>query len=421
MLLSLLALLILVWCLELVGYFFMTPDQARPPLRNRPWLRHLGTLAYGISYALSLLRTPLGLLPYLVKLWLHLGLKIRYEARRTTYARELLNMCSEIANLILTWELVRLLVGPARLQELVILCYLPLWAESVRLLAERVPILFSAAWQLTPHRQIAHFLQQCVGLRLSWRAVQRYCHYYSLSDTDRAVYALAALKHRAADDPEVAGRLAYLRAFRIVPQQQGLRGGLVRDVTQGEVFIHAVWTSDPWLLAGMALRRSPWSFDPRYQQRPFYYMSGANRTMSLFVLRHARYSLPYALFQFGHEIRVARLHCFYVLLRRLGTDIERKVWADGTFQNDQCIFWLKKHLTHTVALTEPHALYSDEEVLAELALTSSTGIHLSASEIAARYVYPLKYVEEVLLPQLLQIQKETQYESPLSHPFTKHA
>lgn len=416
MILSLLALLILVWCLELIGYFFLTPDQAPPPLREQPLLKHLGTLAYGISYVLSLLRAPLGLLPYLVKLWLHLGLKIRYEARRTTYARELLNMCSEIANLILTWELVRLIVGPARLQELVLLCYLPVWAESVRLLAERAPILFSAAWQLTPHRQIAHLLQQ-----RSWRVVQRYCRYYSLSDAERAAYALATLKHRAANDPEVAGRLAYLRAFQIVPQQQGLRGGLVRDVAQGEVFIHAVWTSDPWLLTGMALRRSPWSFDPRYQQRPFYYMGGANRTMSLFVLRHARYSLPYALFQFGHEIRVARLHCFYVLLRWLGADIERKVWADGTFQNDQCIFWLKQHLAHNVALTEPHALYSDEEALAELAHTISTGVPLSAAEIAARYVYPLKYVEEVLLPQFMHIQEEIQYESPISHPFTKHA
>jgi hypothetical protein len=421
MILALLALLILVWCIELAGYFFLTPDQARPPLHERPLLKHAGTLAYGIAYVLSLLRAPLGLLPYLVKLWLHLGLKIRYEARRTTYARELLNMCSEIANLILTWELVRLIVGPARLQELVILCYLPVWAESVRLLAERIPILFSAAWQLIPHRQIARFLQRHVGRLRSWRVVQRYCRYYSLSDAERAVYALAALKRKAADDPEVADRLAYLRAFRIVPQQQGLRGGLVRDVAQGEVFIHGIWTSDPWLLAGMALRRSPWSFDPCYLQRPFYYMSGANRAMSLFVLRHARYSLPYALFQFGHEIRVARLHCFYMLLRWLGADTERKVWADGTFQNDQCIFWLKHRLTHDAPLTEPHALYSDEEVLAELAHTIASNTRLSVSEIAARYVYPQKYVEEVLLPQFMHIQEETLYESPISHPFTKHA
>ena len=78
-------------------------------------------------------------------------------------------------------------------------------------------------------------------------------------------------------------------------------------------------------------------FDPRYLRRPFYYMTEANRLATLFVLQHARYSPSFALFQFGHEIRVARLHFFYVILRRTGLDIEEKVMADGTFQFDQFI------------------------------------------------------------------------------------
>ena len=404
-----------VWFLEAVGYVLLTPDPRRLSAREQGLLRHVGTLLYRVSYALSLLRAPLGLLPYLVKLWIQLVLRVRYEARRTTYRREVLNMACEIANLAATWALVQWLVGPARPQLLVVLCYLPIWAECIRLLAERIPILFSAAWQLAPHRRFARWLQRR-ELSRAWNALERYCRYYSLSDGERAAFVLDALKRRAAFDPEVSRRLAYLRAFRIVPQQQGLRGGLVRDVARGEVFIHAVWTSDPFLLIGMALRRSPWPFDPRYLRRPFYYMSEANRVTSLFVLRHARYSLPYAIFQFGHEIRVARLHCFYVLLRWLGADIERKVWADSTFQNDQCIDWLKRRLGRAGEATEARPLYSDEEVRAELASTTVAGALPTAQEIAERYVYPLQYIEEVLLPEIKRTQEEEQHEfSPAHH------
>jgi hypothetical protein len=409
------AFILCVWCLEAVGYVLLTPDPERPPAREQPLLRHVGTLLYGVSYVLSLLRAPLGLLPYLVKLWIQLVLRVRYEARRTTYRREALNMACEIANLAAMWALVRWLVGPARPHLLVVLCYLPVWAECVRLLAERIPILFSAAWQLAPHRRFACWLQRRELCR-AWSALERYCRYYSLSDGERAAFVLDALKRRAAANPEVSRRLAYMQAFRIVPQQQGLRGGLVRDVARGEIFIHAIWTSDPFLLIGMALRRSPWPFDPRYLRRPFYYMSEANRVTSLFVLRHARYSLPYAIFQFGHEIRVARLHCFYVLLRWLGADIERKVWADSTFQNDQCIDWLKRRLGRAGEAMEARPLYSDEEVRSELAATAAVDALPTAQEIAERYVYPLRYVEEVLLPEIKQTQEEEQHEfSPAHH------
>lgn len=415
MLLDLCVLLLVSWGFELGLYFLLTPCLEQPPLHPSPFLKQLGTAAYRVAYFLSLLRAPLGLLPYLLKIWLQLGLNIRYEARTTTYRREILNMFGEIANVTLTWVLISLIVGPARSPWWVIACYLPVWAECVRLLAERIPILFSAAWQVLPHRQIARSWQPRTGQNHTWKALNRYCYYYSLNETERADYILRVLKQRSIRDEDVFRRLAYVRKFRIVPQQQGLRGGLVRDVARGEIFIHATWTSDPWLLIGMALRRSPWPFDPRFLRRPFYYMSEANRVTSLFTLRQARYSLPFALFQFGHEIRVARLHFFYVLLRSLGADIERKVAADSTFQNDQCIFWLRQRLSRDSRPVEPRPLYSDEEVIAELAPAVAAGSLPSAQEIAARYTFPLKYVEEVLLARVVQTQEVSDHEFASAH------
>src|SRR5262249_34953912 len=134
----------------------------------------------------------------------------------------------------------------------------------------------------------------------------RYCRYYALDDTSRARYVLYALKQHAAREKDLSKRLEYIQPFRAIPQRYGLRSGMVRDVARGEVFIHSTWTNDPWLLVGMAIRRAPWMFDPRYLRRPFYYMTEANRLATLCVLEHARYSLLYAVFQFGHEIRVAR-------------------------------------------------------------------------------------------------------------------
>lgn len=399
---SILAVVILCACLGCMGYILLLPDLERPDLQRRPVLKHVGTLAYGVAYVLSLLRAPLGLLPYLTKLLIVFGFRVNYISQHTTYTRELLNLLGDIANLALTWFLVGLIAPSLHPSWLVIGCYLPVWAESIRLLTERVPLLFSAAWQLTPHRQIAHFLRRHQPQWHLGKGVEHYCYYFGLSDAERADFVLNVLKTRSAADPHVSERLAYLQAFRIVPRQHSLRGGLVRDVARGEVFIHAIWTNDPWLLAGMALRRSPWTFDPRYLQRPFCYMSQANRAMSLFILQNARYCFPYALFQFGHEIRVARLHCFYVILRWLGASVERKVEADSTFQYDQFIFWLKKVFGHEGG--EARLLSSDEEAIAELSQSIAAGARFSAQEIAQRYTYPVKYVEEVLLPRIVQIQ-----------------
>ena len=418
---------IMFLAIGLLFYTFLLPHPEQPPrpLHKWPrwsrWEKYAGRAAYIVAYILSLLRTPLGLLPYLVKLFIFFVLKIRYESAQSTYFREVINMLGDFVNLGLTLSFVLLLGGPPHMESLAIILYLPIAAEFVRLTTERVPLIFSAFWQLLPHRPFALFLRtQCIVP--CW--LTHYCQYYTLSDTERAAYVLRILKQLAIGDEDMTKRLSYIQAFRIVPQEHGLRSGSVRDVARGEVFIHAIWTNDPWLLIGMAMRRAPWMFDPRYLRRPFYYMTGANRLATLFVLAHARYSIPYAIFQFGHEIRVARLHCFYGLLRWLGIDIEYKVNADGTFQFDQWIDWLLRRCgqpgrppgiaptsqTKRSSVPPGRPLYTDDEVIADLLHNHDAGernklkplqsVAMDAQQIAIRYTYPMQYVEEVLLPKI---------------------
>src|SRR5438874_3103058 len=360
---------LIVSAIGLTFYLFLIPDPSPKPLHVRPVDKYLGRVAYIIAYILSLLRAPLGLFPYLVKLFIFFGLNIRYESARSTYLREVINMIGDFVNLGLTTLLVLAVVGPAELQSLTLILYLPLAAELIRLVTERVPITFSAMWQLIPHRSIVRMVQagQQSSVICKWfvRRCTRYCCYYALSDTGRMEYVLCALKQLAACDRDMSKRLEYIQAFRIIPLHCGLRSGQVRDVAMAEVFIHSTWTNDPWLLVGMAIRRAPWIFDPRYLRRPFYYMTEANRLATLCVLEHARYSPPYAVFQFGHEIRVARLHLFYLVLRRLGLDIEYKVSADGTFQFDQFICSLEKRCDPGKTKAEQRLLYSDDEVIAD--------------------------------------------------------
>jgi hypothetical protein len=179
----------------------------------------------------------------------------------------------------------------------------------------------------------------------------------------------------------------------------------VRDVARGEVFIHRRWTNDPWLLIGQALRRTPWFFDPRYLRRPFYYRTEANRLVTRFVLCHARHAWPYALFQFGHEIKAARHDAFYRVLRRVGANVEAKVCADGTFRFEPLMGWLEAHARRAVVL-QPPPLWSDDEVIADIVRQGKAGERLTAFDVAARYTYPLKYVEEVLLPKINRAQIE---------------
>lgn len=388
---------------NLINYIFLIPDCSQQPLKPSTLDTFCGKVLYGIAYLLSLLRAPPGLIPYLVKIGMFFVLKIRYESARSTYVREILNMLGDFLNIGLIWWFIMWLVGPLNIRNASIIFYLPIGAELIRIAAERIPIIFSAGWQLMPHRIIARYIakQSSPIYRILARCLVRYCHYYALEDQERASYLLAVLKYRASLDADLLNRLEYMRSFRIVPLKHGLRSGHVRDVAKGEVFIHAIWTNDPWLLIGMAIRRSRWMFDRRYLHRPFYYMTDANRLATLCILEHARYSLPFAIFQFGHEIRVARLHFFYGLLRLLGLDIEEKVQANGIFQFDQFICWLEQRAYRTISPRQ--YLFTDEETIADISRRHS-GESISPLEIATRYTYPLKYVEEVLLSRLEQAQ-----------------
>ncbi len=397
-------------CVAVVAYLFFVPtgrwyQRAHPAPRAAA--RIVGAFAFVLASLGSLLRAPLGLAPYLLKVALALGLRVQYEAIKTTYTREAINLLGDIVNLGGTALLIRLALGAPHWSLLWLLCGLMLAAEYARLLSERVPTVFSAIWQLIPHRVIALRLKAWErmgairGMSASW--LRAYTAYYLLDERARGMELIAALKERAAYDPAVAARVAYLRGVRVVPYAQGLRGGLVRDVARGEIFIHPSWSADPWMLIGLLMRRSPWVFDPRFLRRPFYYMSEANPLTSLFVLRHADYSPFFALFQFGHEIRVARLRWFYLALRLLGWDVERKVAFDGAFLNDQVIHRVGRALGYRRLPTEPRLLCSDEEVAAELAAANVEGRDerpLTALALAERYTYPLCYVEDVLLPRL---------------------
>ncbi len=135
---------------ELLLYTLFIPHPSQKPLKSHSLDKHLGSLAYVIAYILSLLRAPLGLLPYLVKLFIFFVLRTDYESSRSTYKREVINVFGDIANLCMTFLLVFVLVGVPAFPSLTFLIYLPIMAELVRLLTERVPMLFSADWQLFP-------------------------------------------------------------------------------------------------------------------------------------------------------------------------------------------------------------------------------------------------------------------------------
>ena len=173
----------------------------------------------------------------------------------------------------------------------------------------------------------------------------------------------------------------------------------MREVARGEIYIHPRWTNQPDLLRGLALRRSPWIFDPRHVPRPFYYRTCANRLMTLTVFEFAVLCPLYAIYQFGHEIKSARYDAFFRLLSWLGIQAEAPVQADGSYGFDALAACLK--IIPPQAAARP--LWTDDEVL--LALAGQTDLP-SALELATCYTYPLAYVEEVLLPRLQAASKK---------------
>jgi len=361
------------------------------PRRTHAFERGCGALLYAIAYGLSPLRLPFCVLPYLVKLFLYFVFNLYYTTAGNRPLFEILRVTGDVLNWALVAALLALIAGQRD--------SLPAWlallyaVEAIRLITEKGMMVFSGVWQYLPHWRIACWLQ---SHPLIARHRIPYCEYYALNDEERLRYALAALKQHTSLDVELAQRLSYVSAFRIVPDDAGLRAGRVRDIAKGEIFIHRRWTNDLWLLWGQAIRRSPWIFDPRYLRRPFYYRTEANRLMTLCVLQYARYCLPYAVFQFGHELKAARYDWFYRFMRRLGVNLEETVRADGDSQFDPLIVWLDERLGRR-APPALRSLWSDDETIADIRRRQALGETLSALTVAEQYAYPLKYVEEILL------------------------
>ena len=302
-----------------------------------------------------------------------------------------MRITGDLLNTILTASWFYITPTLAEIPALRVLFSLTLLAEIIRLVTEKGVMLISAGWQALPHRQIANWLKKGSLAQV----MPAYCAYYALNDEERLTRVLLKLKTFAARDERTAQKLSYVNAFRIIPETLGLRCGQVRDVARGEIFIHARWTNQPGLLYGLALRRSPWIFDPRHLQRPFYYRIQANRLMTLAVFENAALCPLYALYQFGHEVKSARYDAIFRLLNRVGVHAETPVQEDGTYAFESLAVFLK--IIRPSKKLRP--LWTDAEVLRALTGQAQTGLP-SALEIATRYTYPLCYVEEILLPKI---------------------
>ena len=383
---------LVLWC-EAYAYLLVVPSADAPPIALTPLDAALGYGLHALAYALGLVRLPFMLGPALGKAaWFRLVGDRAAQWWHSTPV-QMLRLAGELAHLLLFPTLVLTIVGDPLPRWLAVLLVLATGAEAVRLVTQKGQMVVSAAWQLLPHRRVARVLltkQRGVGPRLATR-FEDACHYYALDDDARLRLIVAALRARSSGDAVAARRLRHFSAFQIVPDQHPLRGGHVRDVATGTVFIHRHWTSDPWLLLGLALRRTPWIFDPRELPRPFTYRTQANRAMTAFVLHRARYSPPFALYQFGHEIKAASHD---LLLQALGWCrilAEPPVREDGTFSFDG--------RSSDGASQCGSGLWTDAATLHDLRARFAAGEVLTADTIAVRYTYPRHYVEEVLLPQ----------------------
>jgi hypothetical protein len=389
-----------------------------PTWSSRGLAWHVGTVLYCAAHVLAILRLPFAVLPYLLKLGISLLRGRAYTTVGLDLRCEAIRLGGELATFIVVAGVILGLAPIPASDPWAAMWHLAIAAEAIRLAAEKGSVALSGCWQLLPHRKIArllgaagsgrgarddgnHIALGVEGLLRGWNRaggrLDRFRAYYSLDDEARARHVIAALEARAADDSEVSRRLSYVSGFRIVPDSHGLRAGQVRDVATGEIFIHRRWTNDPGLLAGLALRRSPWIFDPRYLRRPFYYRTEANPAVTLFVLRHARYAPRFAVFQFGHEIKAARFEILYAACRRLRLDLEKPVCEDGSYGFDPLLTEVRRLLGRDDPVPGT-ALWTVEEILAELRSCRARGEVDAALEIARRYTLPISYVREDLLP-----------------------
>lgn len=350
--------------------------------------------AYYLAYLLSLLRLPFALIPYVLKLILYYCLGGSFSGFWGKRFVQLFRTFGDFINFLITVLLFFKIYEVVSFSVIKNLLLLSTIAEAIRLSTEKGVMMFSAVWQIIPHRSIAQ------GLHANKRSniFRTYYKYYLLSDEDRLVSVLRRLKAlaRLLKRTQTHSKLRYVNSFQIVPGSIDLRAGTVRNVAQGIIYVHASWTNNPDILCGQALRRSPWIFDPRYLRRPFYYRTEANRLMTLFVFENARLCPLFAIYQFGHEIKSARFDAFFRIARWFGYELEEPINADGTYNFDpfaKLIF--KRRLNWTMKASRP--LWNDDEVVADLAGKPFS----SALEIAEKYTYPLIYVQEVLLSKLL--------------------
>jgi hypothetical protein len=368
------------------------PGRPAPPTLQGTSPRAVATALYALAGGLGLLRLPYTLVPYLAKSLIWPALPENRLNAWNAYPVQAVRLLGDFANFWLTTAALLALAAhlPAMAPGAAAWVYVCAAGEYARLCAEKLPVIASGLWQIVPHRRIARRLRG-----------SRYAAYYALPDAARLAQAARWLRALPRDDPGAAAQLDYFGGFRVVPDAHALRAGRVRDVATGEVFVHAAWSADPWLLIGTALRRTPWFFDPRYLRRPFRYRTEANRLATLFVLEHAGYSPPYALYQFGHQIKAARHEWLHALRRALGRDVEEWVREDGTAAPER----LLRDLCAAPAAgsSDSHRgrpLWSGDEAARDVLARYPAGDLPGAEELAARYTFPMKYVEEVFLALL---------------------
>ncbi len=390
---------------NLLYYSIILPLPSPSPLKPQLIDDIIGNMLFATAWMLSVLRLPFTITPYLLKLSLSLIFLNRFQILWGNRWVQALRLIGDFFNLILTSSvLIALSNSQIKSPIACVLIYLFSSAELIRLLSEKGQSLFSALWQQLPHQTFAQWLDgKNIPASPILKFLKRYSKYYILTDEERCLFLSRLLIQKSRRDRQTACKLAYFSGFKIVARDRALRQGDVRDIASGQVYIHRGWTNDPWLLMGLAMRRTPWIFDPRFLTRPFYYRSTANRLMTLSILRRARYSPPFAWYQFGHEIKVARYALFFIVCRKLGFDLEEPVRADGTYNFDPLIKWLKSKLRPVEERTNQHPLWSDEELIVHLASQPLVDPYT----IASRYAYPLKYVEDILMPRLNQEHPES--------------
>jgi hypothetical protein len=395
-------LLAVFFLFELVFYFSATPTSHSNQPLHIPFEKSFGIAAFLLAHILSLLRLPYAILPYLFKFGWVLIQRKGYFPQSYSAKFEILRLVGDAANFIFVSFL--LLYVHWSFPGFRLVVHTCIWAESIRLFSEKGQVAFSGFWQCLPHRFFATCLRSWLSKSTNNRCqyghfLQSYVHYYSLDNDARIDYLVEVIRNRAALNQDLSARLSYFHTFRIVSKNHSLRAGKVRDVALGEIFVYACWTNDPWLLIGLALRRSPWLFDPRFLHRPFYYRTESNPLTTLLVLQNPLFSWPFTIYQLGHEIKAARFNCFYRFFRLMGINLEETVQEDGTYRFEPLLDRLLRMQSGS-AIEESRALWSDDEVVSDVIYRQRDGECMTPIKIAHQYTYPLPYIEEVLWPQI---------------------